>query len=150
MQKIRPFLWFDGRAEEAARFYTSVFRDSKLGTIAPGPDGSVMMVTFELAGVEFLALNGGPDFALTEAVSFLVNCETQEEIDYYWAALADGGEEGRCGWLKDRFGLSWQVVPAALGDLMSGPDPEASKRVAEALFQMNKIDLPRLQSAHAG
>ena len=143
MQKVTPFLWFDGCAEEAARLYVSVFKNSKLGEVTPDPDGNVMMVTFELDGVEFMALNGGPEFRFNESVSFFVHCETQAEIDEYWAALtADGGEEGRCGWLKDRFGLSWQIVPVALGQLMSGPDRAASRRVAGALFEMNK-DRPR-------
>lgn len=151
MQRVTPFLWFDGQAEEAARLYTSIFKNSKIGEVTPGADGKVMMVTFSIDGVDFMALNGGPEFSFTEAVSFFVSCETQEEIDEYWSALTSGGgEEGRCGWLKDRFGLSWQIVPAALGSLMSGPDAAAAQRVRTALFEMNKIDLGRLEAAHAG
>ena len=151
MQRVTPFLWFDGQAEEAARLYTSIFKNSKLGSITPGPDGNVMMVTFSLDGTQFMALNGGPEFHFTEAVSFFVSCDTQEEIDHYWSALtSEGGEESRCGWLKDRFGVSWQIVPAALGALMSGPDPAAVQRVQAALFEMNKIDLGRLEAAYAG
>jgi predicted 3-demethylubiquinone-9 3-methyltransferase (glyoxalase superfamily) len=156
MQKITPFLWFDKQAEDAANFYTSIFKNSKLGKISrygdagPGPKGSVMVVSFELNGQEFTALNGGPHFKFTEAVSFVVNCETQSEVDYYWDKLSQGGQESRCGWLKDKFGLSWQIVPIALAKLLSDPDPEKSKRVMQAMLQMSKIDIPTLERAHRG
>jgi predicted 3-demethylubiquinone-9 3-methyltransferase (glyoxalase superfamily) len=155
-QKITPFLWFDGRAEEAANYYTSIFKDSKVvevvryGKAGPGPEGTVMIVGFELEGQRFLALNGGPQFAFTEAISLMVHCETQEEVDELWARLADGGEEGQCGWLKDRFGLSWQVVPSALPRLLRDPDPARSQRVMQAMLQMKKIDIARLEQAANG
>jgi predicted 3-demethylubiquinone-9 3-methyltransferase (glyoxalase superfamily) len=156
MQKITPFLWFDKQAEDAANFYTSIFKNSKLGKISrygdagPGPKGSVMVVSFELNGQEFTALNGGPHFKFTEAVSFVVNCETQSEVDYYWDKLSQGGQESRCGWLKDKFGLSWQIVPIALAKLLSDPDPEKSKRVMQAMLQMSKIDIATLERVHRG
>jgi predicted 3-demethylubiquinone-9 3-methyltransferase (glyoxalase superfamily) len=149
MQKITPFLWFDNQAEEAMNFYTSIFTDSKVLSVTPGPDGTAMSVTFELQGQEFMALNAGPQFKFNEAVSFFVSCKTQAEVDELWEKLtADGGEEGRCGWLKDKYGLSWQIIPTALGELMSGPDPEKAGRVVQAMLKMNKIDVPALQQAY--
>ncbi len=155
-QKITTFLWFDKEAEEAARFYTSIFPDSKIlavsryGDAGPGPKGTPMTVEFQLAGQRFLALNGGPHFKFTEAISLLVDCETQEEVDDLWRKLTSGGQEAPCGWLKDRFGLSWQIVPSALGQLMQDPDPERSTRVMQAMLQMKKIDIAALRRAHAG
>jgi len=156
MQKISPFLWFDTQAEEAAKFYVSIFKNSKVrnitryGEAGPGPEGGVMVVGFELNGQEFIALNGGPQFRFTEAVSFVVNCETQDEVDYYWESLSEGGQKVQCGWLKDRFGLSWQVVPTALGKLMSDPDPEKAGKVMRAMLQMTKIEIEALERAHSG
>jgi predicted 3-demethylubiquinone-9 3-methyltransferase (glyoxalase superfamily) len=144
MQKITPFLWFDSRAEEAARFYTSIFKNSKITSVNP------MTVAFELEGQPFIALNGGPQFKFTEAVSFFVSCETQAEIDYFWEKLADGGQLQQCGWLKDKFGLSWQIVPPILGDLLGDPDPAKSQRVLQAMLQMVKLDIQKLKDAHAG
>lgn len=154
MQKIKTFLWFDNQAEEAVNFYTSIFKNSKIETISrygdagPGPKGTVMVATFQLEGQEFMALNGGPHFKFTEAISLLVNCETQEEIDEYWEKLSEGGQESQCGWLKDKYGLSWQIVPTALGKLLTDPDGEKSQRVMKAMLQMSKIDLNRLQQAY--
>ena len=154
MQKITPFLWFDGKAEEAANFYTSIFKNSKVGRITrygeagPGPKGTAMSVTFQIEGQEFMALNGGPQFKFTEAISFFVNCETQEEVDDLWEKLSAGGEKGRCGWLKDKFGLSWQIIPSALGQMLGDKDPEKSKRVMQAMLQMNKIDIKALKRAY--
>ena len=156
MQKITPFLWFDNNAEEAANFYVSVFKNSKLlnvaryGDAGPGPKGTVMTAQFELNGQKFVALNAGPSFKFTEAISFVVNCETQEEVDYYWERLSEGGEKSRCGWLKDKFGLSWQITPTILGKLMADKDPEKSKRVMEAMLKMDKIDIESLQRASEG
>jgi predicted 3-demethylubiquinone-9 3-methyltransferase (glyoxalase superfamily) len=156
MQKITPFLWFDNQAEEAMRFYVSIFRNSKPGRIlrygdaGPGPKGSVMIASFELDGQQFTALNGGPHFKFTEAVSFVVHCETQAEVDDYWDKLSAGGATQQCGWLKDKFGLSWQIVPTALIELINDPDPEKSRRVMEAMLQMIKIDIAVLRRAHAG
>jgi predicted 3-demethylubiquinone-9 3-methyltransferase (glyoxalase superfamily) len=157
MQKITPFLWFDNQAEEAANFYISIFKNSKLGAISrygdagPGPKGSVIVANFTIDGQEFSALNGGPMFRFTEAVSFVVHCDSQDEIDYYWDQLiAGGGKPSQCGWLKDKFGLSWQIVPTALTTLMTGPDAEKSNRVMQALLKMTKLDLPTLQRAHDG
>ena len=153
MQKITPFLWFDNQAEEAAKFYVSIFKNSKIGTISrygdagPGPKGSAMVVTFEIEGQQFMALNGGPQFKFTEATSFLVNCETQEEVDALWEKLSAGGSKDRCGWLKDKYGLSWQIVPTVLGKLMSDPDPERSKRVMQVMLTMDKLDIKRLEEA---
>jgi len=156
MQKITPFLWFDGNAEEAALFYTSIFKDSKIlnvsryGDAGPGTKGAVMVVSFQLEGQQFTALNGGPLFKFSEAFSFVVNCETQKEIDEYWNKLTSGGgKESQCGWLKDKFGFSWQIVPAALGKLMSG-DPQKANRVMQALLQMKKFDIATLEEAAAG
>lgn len=152
-QQITPFLWFDDDAEEAVRHYTSIFPDSKVVTVSrysdagPRQEGTVMVVAFELNGQRFLALNGGPAHSFTEAVSFAISCETQEEIDHYWERLSDGGEEGPCGWLKDRFGLSWQVVPAQMGELIGGPDREASRRAMEAMMGMRKLDIAALREA---
>lgn len=156
MQKITPFLWFDTQAEEAARFYASIFRKSKIlniaryGAAGPGPEGSVMTVEFELDGQRFVALNGGPVFKFTEAVSFVVDCETQQEVDDMWAKLSAGGAEGQCGWLKDRFGLSWQIVPRALGQMLSDPDRGKSGPVMEAMLRMKKIDIGVLKKAYEG
>ena len=156
MQKITPFLWFDNQAEEAMNHYVSIFKNSKVGKITrygdagPGPKGSVMVASFEIEGQPFTALNGGPQFKFTEAVSFVVNCETQEEVDELWERLSAGGAEGQCGWLKDKFGLSWQIIPAALVELISDPDPEKSRRVTEAMLQMTRIDIAKLRQAHAG
>jgi predicted 3-demethylubiquinone-9 3-methyltransferase (glyoxalase superfamily) len=160
MQKITPFLWYDDKAEEAANFYVSLFKNSKVdavtryeeeGANASGrPKGSVMTVEFQLEGQKFVALNGGPHFKFTEAVSFVVNCETQEEVDNFWKKLSDGGEEGQCGWLKDKYGLSWQVVPTILVKLFQDKDPEKSKRVMKAMLQMKKLDIQTLKQAAAG
>jgi predicted 3-demethylubiquinone-9 3-methyltransferase (glyoxalase superfamily) len=156
MQKITPFLWFDNQAEEAMRFYVSIFRNSKPGRIlrygdaGPGPKGSVMIASFELDGQQFTALNGGPQFKFTEAISFVVNCETQAEVDDLWNRVSDGGAAQQCGWLKDKFGLSWQIVPTALIELINDPDPAKSKRVMEAMLQMTKIDIATLRRAYAG
>ena len=158
MQKITPFLWFNDNAEEAMNFYMAVFKDSKTGKVvrydeagakATGrPVGSVMTATFMLNGQDFIALNGGPHFRFTEAVSFVINCTTQEEIDYYWEKLAgDGGEPGRCGWLKDKFGLSWQVVPEVLGDLFANSEPGKAQRIMAAMLQMDKMNIKQLQEA---
>jgi predicted 3-demethylubiquinone-9 3-methyltransferase (glyoxalase superfamily) len=155
-QKITTFLWFDTNAEEAAKHYTSIFKNSKIlevaryGDAGPGPKGSVMIVRFQLEGQEFIALNGGPRFKFTEAISLAVTCDTQEEVDELWAKLTAGGQESQCGWLKDTFGLSWQIVPSDVPKLMQDPDPEKSKRVMEAIFQMKKIDIARLKQAYAG
>ncbi len=156
MQKITPFLWFDSQAEEAVNFYTSVFKNAKKGTIArygeagPGPAGSVMTATFELEGLEFTALNAGPHFKFNEAISFVVDCKSQEEVDYFWDKLSEGGQTSQCGWLKDKFGLSWQIVPTVLMELMSDPDHEKANRVMQAMLQMTKIDIPKLKEAYAG
>ena len=149
MQKITPFLWFDDQAEEAMSFYVSVFKNSKVLSVSPGPNGKAFSVTFELDGQEFMALNAGPQFKFTEAISFFVNCQTQEEVDELWEKLtADGGEESRCGWLKDKYGLSWQIIPAALGELLGDPDPAKSQRVMQAMLQMNKIEIEGLRQAY--
>jgi len=154
MQKITPFLWFDDKAEEAMNFYVSIFKNSKRGRISrygdagPGPKGTVMVATFQLEGQEFIALNGGPHFKFTEAISLVVNCETQDEVDAFWGKLSEGGAKGQCGWLKDKYGLSWQIVPTALGELMSDPDPEKSKRVMTAMLQMKKLDISGLKRAY--
>lgn len=153
IQKITPFLWFDHQAEQAAFFYASIFPNSKIvkvlryGETGPGPAGSAMTVQFQLEGQTFVALNGGPHFKFTEAISFVVNCETQDEVDIYWEKLSAGGTESRCGWLKDQFGLSWQIVPAALPELLSDPDPEKSQRVMKAMLAMKKLDIGALKRA---
>jgi predicted 3-demethylubiquinone-9 3-methyltransferase (glyoxalase superfamily) len=154
MQKITTFLWFENQAEEAANHYVSIFDNSRIvevqsfGEAGPGQAGSVVIVTFELDGQRFIALNGGPQFTFTEAVSLFVTCESQEEVDYFWQRLGEGGEEGPCGWLKDKYGLSWQVVPTALTDMLSDPDPAKADRVMKAMFQMKKIDVQALVDAH--
>lgn len=155
--KITPFLWFDTQAEEAMLFYASVFKHARIGSVTrygdpgPGQQGKVMTAEFELEGQRFIALNAGPMYAFTEAISFVVDCTSQEEVDEFWEKLtADGGQPGRCGWLKDKYGLSWQIVPAALGELLQDPDPARGQRVMAAMLQMNKIDIARLHEAHAG
>jgi predicted 3-demethylubiquinone-9 3-methyltransferase (glyoxalase superfamily) len=154
-QNITPCLWFDTEGEEAAHFYTSVFPNSKIldvaryGSAGPRPEGTVMTVDFELDGQEFVALNGGPEFTFNEAISFQVSCESQEEVDRYWSALSEGGEEGPCGWLKDRFGVSWQIIPTALLRLLGDPDREKSQRVMQAMLQMKKLDIADLERAAA-
>jgi predicted 3-demethylubiquinone-9 3-methyltransferase (glyoxalase superfamily) len=156
MQKITPFLWFDGQAEEAMNFYVSIFKNSKIGKVSrygdagPGPKGSVMSATFELDGQEFYALNGGPHFKFTPAISFFIHCETQQEVDDFWDKLSAGGRKDRCGWLQDKFGLSWQVIPSALGKMLGDKDPEKSKRVMMAMMKMDKIVIEELQRAYAG
>jgi len=156
VQKITPFLWFNDNAEEAINFYKSVFKNAKIGKMArygdagPGPKGQVMTASFELMGQEFLALNGGPQFKFTEAISFVVNCETQQEVDDFWEKLSEGGQKKECGWLKDKFGLSWQIVPTALGKMLADPDPGKSQRVMKAMLQMKKIDIARLKQAYDG
>jgi predicted 3-demethylubiquinone-9 3-methyltransferase (glyoxalase superfamily) len=163
MQKITPFLWFDHEAEQAAKFYTSIFKNSKLGRILRYGEevakvsqsgqsaGSVLTIEFEIARQKFVALNGGPQFKFNESISFVVNCETQEEVDYFWEKLiADGGQESACGWLKDKFGVSWQVTPTVLIDMLHDKDPEKSERVMHAMLQMQKIDIAKLKAAYAG
>ncbi|HKE29861.1 MAG TPA: VOC family protein [Bryobacteraceae bacterium] len=153
MQKITTFLWFDHQAEEAANFYISLFKNSRIGAVSrygdagPGPKGSVMVVTFELEGQEFMALNGGPVYQLTPAISLMVNCETQQEVDHLWEKLSKGGHKDRCGWLTDKYGVTWQIVPRVLSKLMSDPNPAKSKRVMEAMLQMDKLDIARLEQA---
>ncbi|MGC1448934.1 MAG: VOC family protein [Candidatus Sulfotelmatobacter sp.] len=155
MQKITPFLWFDDRAEEAMNFYTSIFKNSKVGKLTrfgeagPGPKGTVMSATFQLEGQEFMALNGGPLFQFTPAISFFVSCNTQEEVDELWEKLSEGGRPDRCGWLKDKFGLSWQIIPTVLTDLLQDKDPEKSQRVMKAMLRMGKIDIAGLQKAYS-
>src|SRR5690349_3515939 len=156
-QKITPFLWFNNQAEEAAQFYTSIFKNSNIlsvsryGDAGPGPKGSAMVVSFQLAGQEFTALNGGPQFKFSEAVSFVVNCENQQEVDEYWSKLTSGGgQESMCGWLKDKFGFSWQIVPANLGKLMGQKDPRRANRVMQALLKMRKLDIATLEQAAEG
>jgi len=158
MKKITPFLWFDDKAEEAANYYVSIFKNSKIGTItrygeegaavSGKPKGTVMVVTFQLDGQDLMALNGGPEFKFTEAVSFLVNCETQGEVDELWEKLSKGGEKGRCGWLKDKYGLSWQIVPTVLGEMLQDKDAEKSERVMKAMLQMDKLDIRTLERAY--
>ena len=151
MKKITPFLWFDTQAEEAMNFYCSIFKNSKVLGVTPGPNGIAQSVTFELEGQEFMALNAGPQFQFNEAISFFVSCKTQEEVDELWETLtADGGEESRCGWLKDKYGLSWQIIPTALGELLGDPNPEKAGRVLQAMLQMNKIDVQELRRAYDG
>jgi predicted 3-demethylubiquinone-9 3-methyltransferase (glyoxalase superfamily) len=153
-QKITTFLWYDANAEEAARYYTSIFKNSKIedvtryGEAGPGPKGSVLTVRFTLEGQEFIALNGGPHFKFTEAISLVVNCDTQKEVDELWDKLSAGGEQGQCAWLKDKFGLSWQIVPTVLPKMLSDPDPQKANRVMEAMLQMKKIDITRLEAAY--
>jgi predicted 3-demethylubiquinone-9 3-methyltransferase (glyoxalase superfamily) len=156
LQKITPFLWFDDKAEEAANFYVSVFKNSKIGSVArygdagPGPKGSVMTVSFQLEGQEFIALNGGPLYTFSPAISFFVDCKTQQEVDELWDKLTAGGGEVECGWLRDKYGLSWQIIPTALLELMQDKDPAKSQRVFKAMLQMTKIDIEGLQRAYRG
>ena len=156
MQRITPFLWFDANAEEAVNFYTSIFKNSKIGEIwrygeaGPGPKGSVMVINFELEGQEFMALNGGPVFKFSEAISFFINCKNQQEVDYYWEKLSEGGQTIECGWLKDKFGLCWQVVPTILSELMADKDPAKRERVMRAMLQMVKFDVEGLKRAAEG
>jgi predicted 3-demethylubiquinone-9 3-methyltransferase (glyoxalase superfamily) len=156
MQKLTPCLWFDTEGENAAKLYTSVFPNSKIvevaryGSAGPRPEGTVMTVSFELDGQKFVALNGGPDFTFNEAISFQVGCNDQEEVDAYWSKLSKGGEEGPCGWLKDRFGVSWQIIPAVLSELLGDPDREKAQRVMQAMLKMKKIEIEGLEQAAAG
>lgn len=156
MQKITPFLWFDGKAEEAANFYVSVFKNSKIGNVTrygdagPGPKGTVMLVTFQIEGEEFIALNGGPQYTFSPAISFFVNCVTQKEVDDLWEKLSAGGEQLQCAWLRDKYGVSWQIVPTALLELMQDKDPVKSQRVFKAMLQMKKIDIEGLKRAYRG
>jgi predicted 3-demethylubiquinone-9 3-methyltransferase (glyoxalase superfamily) len=154
MQKITPFLWFDGKAEAAMNFYVSIFKNSKIGRVTrygeagPGAKGTVMSATFQLDGQEFMALNGGPEFTFSPGISFFVNCDTQEEVDELWEKLSAGGGKGRCGWLTDQYGVSWQIIPSALGQMMQDKNPERSKRVMSALRKMDKLDVRALQQAY--
>jgi len=148
MQKIRPFLWFNNNAEEAMKFYVSIFKNSKIVSTMPGPDGTVMGGTFQLEGQEFLALNGGPKYSFTPAISLFVNCETQEEVDALWNKLSAGGSEDQCGWLKDKYGLSWQIIPSILGRLLGDKDRKKAQAVMQAMLQMVKIDIKGLQQAY--
>ena len=154
MQKITPFLWFDGKAEEAMNFYVAIFKNSKVvrvtryGEAGPGPKGTVMSATFQLEGQDFYALNGGPQYSFTPAISFFVSCETQQEVDELWEKLSAGGRKDRCGWLQDKYGLSWQIIPSVLGKLLQDKDPEKAKRVMQAMLQMSKIDIKGLQQAY--
>jgi predicted 3-demethylubiquinone-9 3-methyltransferase (glyoxalase superfamily) len=151
MKKITPFLWFDTQAEEAMNFYISVFKNGRVLNVTPGPNGIAQSVKFELEGQEFIGLNAGPRFQFNESISFFVDCKTQEEVDSLWNALtAGGGEESMCGWLKDKYGLWWQIIPSALGELMSDPDPVKAQRVVDAMLQMRKIDIAGLQRAYEG
>jgi predicted 3-demethylubiquinone-9 3-methyltransferase (glyoxalase superfamily) len=156
MHKITPSLWFDGNAEEAVNFYTSTFKNSKVLSVArygpeePGPEGTVMTLTFQLFGQDFMAINGGPEFSFTPAISFMVNCESQEEVDAYWDRLLEGGVPEQCGWLRDRYGVSWQIVPTVLGELMADPDAEKVGRVTQAMLQMVKLDIAGLRRAYEG
>lgn len=155
-QKITTFLWFDNQAEEAINFYVSIFKNSRVGDVVrygdtgPGPKGQVMTAEFQLAGQQFIALNGGPHFKFTEAISLVVNCDTQEEVDELWERLSEGGQKVQCGWLKDRFGLSWQIVPTGLKDLLKDKDPEKTNRVMQALMKMTKLDIAELKAAYEG
>jgi predicted 3-demethylubiquinone-9 3-methyltransferase (glyoxalase superfamily) len=154
MQKITPFLWFDHQAEQAADFYTSLLKNSRIVSVSrygeggPGPQGTAMTVNFELEGQEFIALNGGPEFTFSPAISFLVDCATQADVDRLWEKLTEGGEEVQCGWLKDKFGLSWQIVPSGLNDLLNGKDAEGSRRAMQAMLQMKKLDLEKMRQAY--
>ena len=154
MQKITPFLWFDGKAEEAMNFYVSIFKNSKVGRVSrygdagPGPKGTVMSATFQIEGQDFYALNGGPQFKFTPAISFFVNCETQPEVDDLWEKLSAGGEKKQCGWLQDKYGVSWQIIPTVLGKLLGDKDPEKARRVMQAMMKMNKLDINGLQAAY--
>ncbi len=159
-QKITPCLWYDGNAQDAAKFYAAVFKDSGIGKTSKNdeasaeavqPEGSTLVVEFEIAGQKFVGLNGGPHFRFSEAISFMIDCKDQAEVDYYWDSLtADGGEESQCGWLKDKFGLSWQIVPSVMSELIGGPDPQGSKRAMAAMMKMKKIDIRKIQDAYDG
>ena len=149
MQKITPFLWFDGKAEEAMNFYVSIFKNSKVVSVSrSGKEGRVSRCSFQLEGQELYALNGGPQFTFTPAISLFVNCESQQEVDELWEKLSEGGEKQRCGWLKDKYGVSWQIIPSALGELLQAKDPEKSKKVMKAMLQMNKLDIESLKQAY--
>jgi predicted 3-demethylubiquinone-9 3-methyltransferase (glyoxalase superfamily) len=154
MQKITPFLWFNDQAEEAMNFYVSIFKNSKIGSVTrygdagPGPKGSVMAATFQLEGQDFFALNGGPQFQFTPAISFFVNCETQEEVDELWEKLSAGGRKDRCGWLQDKYGLSWQIIPSVLNTMLRDKNPAKANKVMQAMLQMDKIDIARLKQAY--
>jgi predicted 3-demethylubiquinone-9 3-methyltransferase (glyoxalase superfamily) len=151
MNKITPFLWFDTQAEEAMNFYTSIFKNSKIGDISRGAEGKALSVTFQVEGQDFMAFNAGPEFKFNEAISMFVNCQTQEEVDELWSKLtSDGGEESMCGWLKDKYGLSWQIIPNALGELMGDSDPVKAQRVMQAMLKMNKIIIADLKQAYDG
>jgi len=156
MQKITPFLWFDNQAEQAAKFYTSVFKKSRMGKVTrygeagPGPKGTAMTVSFTIEGTEFVALNGGPVYKITPAVSFVVDCKDQKEVDYYWKKLTAGGKAIQCGWLTDKFGVSWQIVPRRLTDFVAGKDPRKSERAMQAMFRMKKLDIRKLRAAYEG
>ena len=156
MQKITPFLWFDGKAEEAANYYVSIFKNSKVGNITrygdagPGPKGTVMIAEFQLEGQDFIALNGGPQFTFTPAISFFVDCKTQQEVDELWEKLSEGGEKNRCAWLRDKYGVSWQIVPAALVQYLGGPDRAGAQRAMQAMLQMVKLDIAGLEKAYEG
>jgi predicted 3-demethylubiquinone-9 3-methyltransferase (glyoxalase superfamily) len=150
MEKITPFLWFDGNAEAAMNHYVRIFPSSEIESVSRGSDGGVMSATFRLEGQRFMALNGGPHFKFTEAISLFVDCKTQKEVDELWTKLGEGGQPSRCGWLKDKFGLSWQIVPSVLGELLQGKDPEKSKRAMEAMLRMDKLDIEQLQQAYDG
>jgi predicted 3-demethylubiquinone-9 3-methyltransferase (glyoxalase superfamily) len=147
MNKVTPFLWFDDQAEEAMRYYVSIFKNSKVLSVSPGPNGKAMGVEFELDGQQIKGMNAGPEFKFTEAISFFVECKTQDEVDFFWGKLADGGEESRCGWVKDRFGLWWQIVPTALVEGLSDKDPVKAKAVLDAMLTMSKIDIKTLEKA---
>ena len=147
-QKITPFLWFDNQAEEAMNFYVSIFKNSKVESVSRGPDGKAFSVSFKLEDQDFMALNAGPEFKFTEAISFFVSCKTQEEVDELWAKLTEGGEESRCGWLKDKYGLSWQIIPTALGEMLGDKDPEKAGRAMQAMLKMNKIIIKDLKQAY--
>jgi predicted 3-demethylubiquinone-9 3-methyltransferase (glyoxalase superfamily) len=150
VQKITPFLWFDGKAEEATNFYVSIFENSKVKSVTRGAQGAVVSTTLQLEGQDFYALNGGPQFTFSEAVSFFVNCETQQEVDELWEKLSKGGQKQECGWLKDKYGLSWQVIPSILGKLLQDRDPVKAGKVMQAMLQMDKIDIQRLKQAYEG
>ena len=150
MKKITPFLWFNTQAEDAMNFYVAIFKNSKVLSVSPGPNGIASAVSFELEGQELMGFNAGPEFKFNEAISLFVDCKDQAEVDELWEKLSDGGEKSRCGWLKDKFGLSWQIIPTALGELMGDPDPVKSRRVMEAMLQMSKIDIQALQKAYNG
>jgi len=149
-RKITPFLWFDDNVEEAINFYIAIFKNSKIISTMPGPSGTIMGATFQLHGQEFMALNGGPQFKFNEAISFFVNCETQNEVDELWEKLSKGGEKSRCGWLKDKFGLSWQIIPTVLSEMLGDKDPEKANRVMQAMLKMSKIDIKKLRKAYKG